>query len=195
MSSTNANYRTNICTNFYIGCGYNRCGFAHNINELLPRKCGYDGKCINDKCAFYHTGDELDKNSLWNNLLKNHLQYSFENDILNIIKNTIKGFDPKTIEDINNVKLGLNNKSFIVEIDDVESQNNLKEIKIIGSDDIYNDMKNLEDNVANIKLMQPINKDISRYGLDLVCDKDQYLLITNYIKSLNVDYTLGFISK
>ena len=194
--TTPPNYRTNICNNFFIGCGYSKCGFAHNINELLPKKCGYDGRCINKKCNFYHTGEPLNKNNLWETLLKCHLQYTYENDKLEIIKNTIKGFDPKTIDDINKVLNGENIKSFVVHIDDdIESQNNLKEISIIKSDNIFIEMKKLEEKINNLTIDNCNYTDTHRYGLDIVCDKDKYLLITNFIKSLNVEYSLGFISK
>jgi|694.fasta_scaffold136994_7 hypothetical protein len=205
FSNNNANYRTNICTNFYVGCGYNKCGYAHNVEELLPRKCGYDGKCINERCNFYHSKDTLDKLKLWRNLIKNHLQYTHENDILNITKNTIKGFEPKTIDDINKVFDGYNKNSFIVSVN--ESTNDLNEIKIIKSNDIYNDMKDLEmadsinlieEGLKKINLtcnIPPINPQINRYCVDFVCDKNQYTLITDFIRSLNVEYNIGFISK
>ena len=91
---------------------------------------------------------------------------------------------------------GENIKSFVVHIDDdIESQNNLKEISIIKSDNIFIEMKKLEEKINNLTIDNCNYTDTHRYGLDIVCDKDKYLLITNFIKSLNVEYSLGFISK
>jgi len=189
----NPNFKTGICKNFYNGCVYaNKCNFAHSIDEIQPKKCLYDKKCVNERCTFFHTGEPCDKKSLWVSGMKMHFEYTTnecDTNPINIIKNNVVGFEPKTITDVENIMNGFNKHSLVITPDEDSVITDFKKMEV---SDVYETMRNDEKNEPRVKIELPKT---NKYQVELNCEPDVFLKITSYMRTLGVDYSLCSICK
>ena len=57
-----ANMYTQMCKNVLDNgdCERVKCSYAHSLEQLQPRRCNYDSRCINERCMFIHSKENKD---------------------------------------------------------------------------------------------------------------------------------------
>ncbi len=186
--SDNSTSHTCICIHFLVGCKRKDCSFAHSKTQIKARLCKFNLRCSKKKmCIYHHSNDkEPTKDDLWKRGIDQHIKYTFENNQLTMLENKVVGFNPKSIQDINDVYIDnfSIHEKVIIEPEVVTPLMEIEHEKYEPTE-LFEKMKELELNdKIEYNYIPQIRKRIF-FQLDIeVSTTEDYVKICDYIRSL-----------
>ena len=195
---SNPNIKTGICKYAFVGCKQlQKCWYAHNKEELRQRHCVNGMNCNDNNCHYLHPNQNIDKNEYF-------LKILLKSDVLGIDKDTVK----KQL-DIINTKLIIEFDNDIYEDDEEDIQDdidldlNKMNLKDKTEDDLSDDEKDLKIYIGNITEQWKLkpeqfydkNDNKNEITLNIKVNDLQMEMLTNFMKTINIDFKIDSIIK